>query len=221
MLKNCRIFSIIVVAALFLTACNLPQAPTEDPNAVMTIAAQTVEAKFTQSFLLTPSATFTPLLTQTPLPPAATLTPASSLTPTPTCDLAEYVTDVSVPDGTQFLSGQAFTKTWRLKNIGVCTWTSGYQVIFDNGDSMSGPATQPLAGTVAPGQSVDISVSLKAPSAAGSYRGYWKLRNATGVLLPVVAGYQGNSFFVDIKVAQPEPTQTVTLTPTPSPTAKP
>jgi hypothetical protein len=215
------LFSTLLVAVVFLAACNLPSAQQKAPNAVYTEAAQTIEAKFTQSFLLTPSATFTPLLTQTPLPPAATLTPVTSLTPTPTCDLAGYVTDVSVPDGTQFQPGQSFTKTWRLKNIGVCTWTSGYQVIFDNGDSMSGPATQALAGAVSPSQSVDISVNLKAPSAAGSFRGYWKLRNATGVLLPVVAGYQGNSFFVDIRVALPEPTQTVTVTPTPNPTANP
>jgi hypothetical protein len=124
--------------------------------------------------------------------------------------MAQYVTDVTIPDGSQFQPNQDFTKTWRLKNTGVCTWTSGYQVIFDNGDAMSGPATQALSGTVAPGQTVDLSVNLKAPAAAGSYRGYWKLRNPAGVILPVISGFQGNSFFVDIKTVPPAPTATAT-----------
>jgi hypothetical protein len=57
---------------------------------------------------------------------------------------------------------------------------------------MSGPATQALTGNVNPGETVDISVNLKAPSANGSYQGYWKLRNASGVLFA--------SFYLDIKV---------------------
>jgi hypothetical protein len=47
---------------------------------------------------------------------------------------------------------------------------------------------------------VDISVDLIAPATPGSYRGYWRIRNADGVLLPISNGYQGKSFFVDIKV---------------------
>jgi hypothetical protein len=216
-------FLLIFLAALFtLSACNLPK-PTEPPdqNAVLTIAAQTVQAQFTLNALLTPQVTFTPLATGTPLPPTSTNTPPNTPSPTPLCDLALFVTDVTVPDGTVFQPGETFVKTWRLKNNGVCTWNSGYQVIFDSGDSLSGPATQALAGTVAPGQSVDLSVTLKAPSFAGAYRSYWKLRNAAGVLIPVANGYQGAAFFVDIKVVLPTSTPTATLTPTPTPTTTP
>ncbi|MCX6066751.1 MAG: NBR1-Ig-like domain-containing protein [Chloroflexi bacterium] len=212
MLHKFRSVSILTIIMLFLSACNLPQAASDDPNTVMTVAAQTIEAKFTQKSLLTPSATFPLPVTQTPAPPSQTPAPVNSVTPTAMCDLALYVTDVSVPDGSPFLANQAFTKTWRLQNNGTCTWTSGYQVIFDNGDSMSGPATQALAGSVAPGQTVDISVNLKAPATTGSFRGYWKLRNPSGVLVPIANGYQENSFFVDIKVIPP----TATVTPTSS-----
>jgi hypothetical protein len=55
-------------------------------------------------------------------------------------------------------------------------------------------------GTVTPGQEVDISVTLTAPATAGSYRGYWRIRSASGVLIPVLGGTQGKSFFVDIEV---------------------
>ena len=235
--RSLRVFSSFCLAVLFLSACNLPQAPTVDPNAIKTEAAQTIEAGLTQTALKTPSVTPPPPATLTPLPPSVTPTAANSPTPTSICDLAQYVTDVSVPDGTPFLANQAFTKTWRLKNVGVCTWTSAYQVIFDNGEAMSGPATQPLIGTVSPGQTVDISVNLKAPASLGAFRGYWKLRNPSGVLIPILSGYQGAAFFVDIKVVPPDPTATsvpptaapgLTLVPLvpiipliPSPTPKP
>jgi hypothetical protein len=64
---------------------------------------------------------------------------------------------------------------------------------------MSG--VSPIAiGTVAPGQEVDLSVNLKAPASNGTYRGYWRVRNASGVLIPIQGGYQSKSFFVEIKV---------------------
>jgi len=47
---------------------------------------------------------------------------------------------------------------------------------------------------------VDLSINLTAPSTNGSYRGYWRIRNTSGVLIPVLGGTQGKSFFVDIRV---------------------
>ena len=57
---------------------------------------------------------------------------------------------------------------------------------------MNGPATQPLTGNVNPGQSVDVSVNLTAPATPGEYTGYYKLRDASGVLF--------SNFWVQIKV---------------------
>jgi hypothetical protein len=105
-------------------------------------------------------------------------------------------------------AGDAFTKTWRLKNIGSCTWTSGYKLVFDRGDAMGGPAeVQLTTGTVAPGQTVDVSVNLKAPAQTGTYQGYWKLRNASGVLFGW-GDKASSAFWVKIKVeaaAQQQP----------------
>jgi hypothetical protein len=61
-------------------------------------------------------------------------------------------------------------------------------------------ASPTAIGAVSPGQEVDITVTLTAPAVAGSYRGFWRIRNASGVLIPVLGGTQGKSFFVDIKV---------------------
>jgi len=216
-----KLIVILLVAVVLLAACNLPSVQQKNQNAVYTEAALTVQAELTKKVMLvTLSATFPPLATFTSVPPSPTNLPANTPTATPICDLALYVNDVTIPDGTQFLPGQTFTKTWRLRNIGVCSWTSGYQVIFDNGDLMEGPSSgQALTGTVPSGAEVDISITLKSPPAPGSYRGYWRLRNPSNVLVPVVSGYLGTSFFVDIKVVPPSSTPTVTPTVTATATA--
>lgn len=194
-----RLFRLVVLSLLLgLAACNLPATnptPTSNPEIIFTAAAQTVEAQLTQSAMLnlpssTPAPTDTPAAeapTSTPaIPPSPTPIPSATFTPTPPCDRAKFIADVTVPDDTEFAPNTTFTKTWRIQNIGSCTWTTAYALVFDRGDSMSGPASQPLAGEVAPGQTVDISVNLKAPALVGDYTGYWKLRNAAGVLFAQV-----------------------------------
>jgi len=118
------------------------------------------------------------------------------------CDWAKYVADVTVPDGTSFSAGTAFTKTWRFKNIGSCTWTTGYSLVFSSGEKMGGPDSVPLASSVAPGQTVDISVNLTVPSAAGAYRGFWQLKNASGAVFGI-GTTASSAFWVDIKVLKP------------------
>jgi hypothetical protein len=204
MFKVARNLSIsIAIIIQILSACNLPRnaTPTESSNVVLTAAALTVQAQ------LTPLAPFsTPTLplslpTSTSasfptLPPASTLPPAASATAV--CDQAQFVRDVTIPDGSQLAPGASFTKTWRLRNAGVCNW-SGYTVIFDSGDLMGDTSPQTI-GSVPAGQEVDISVNFVAPSAPGSYRSYWRIRNSSGVFIPVLGGTDGKSFFVDIKV---------------------
>jgi len=164
----------------------------------LTAAALTVEANLTQAALRnTPTAQIVQP-TDTTAPPTITLAVASATsnapaaTATQDCDDADFVADVTIPDGTVLDPNESFTKTWRLKNAGTCSWTSSYSVVFSNGDSMGGPANQALSGNVNPGQTVDISIDLKAPGTNGNYTGYWKLRNAAGVTFA--------TFYVDIKV---------------------
>ena len=40
---------------------------------------------------------------------------------TTSVDLAEFVADVTVPDGTDFTPGETFVKTWQLRNAGTST----------------------------------------------------------------------------------------------------
>jgi Ig-like domain-containing protein len=207
MSTRARIATLLLIIIFLFTACNLPSsAPaTEEPNAVFTAAALTVQAMSTTSStqitsFSTPTLPF-PQATNTavPFPTLALPTATSVIPPTASCDLAQFIKDVTIPDGTVFAPNATFTKTWRLKNVGTCTW-SGYSLVFDTGNAMGG-SSPTTVGTVSPGQEVDLSVNFTAPSTAGSYRGYWRIRNTSGVLIPVLGGTQGQSFFVDIKVA--------------------
>ncbi len=128
----------------------------------------------------------------------------TTITPVPGCDKAQFIADVTVPDGATYTPGVTFAKIWRLKNIGTCTWTTSYSLVFASGNQMGGPAAVNFPSNVAPGNTVDLSVNLTAPSTAGSYRGYWQLRNAAGVLFGLGAtAYK--PFWVDIKVSGTSP----------------
>lgn len=90
-----------------------------------------------------------------------------------------FVSDVSIPDGTVFAPGKSFTKTWRVKNTGTCDWTTDYSLVFTAGDHMNGQSIK-MPKLVQPGQTVDLSVNMIAPSANGNYGGYWQLRSQYG-----------------------------------------
>ncbi|MFZ1041220.1 MAG: NBR1-Ig-like domain-containing protein [Anaerolineales bacterium] len=200
MRKNHLVLAILVIIGAML-ACNLPaNSPSQpDPNAILTAAALTVQAQLSANNTPTlspagtaatsaPSAstpTFTPI-------PLSTSTSVPVVTATTSCDRALFITDVSYPDNTTVPAGSAFTKTWRLQNTGSCSWTPSYDVVFISDNMMNGPTVQALSGNVNPGQTIDISVNLTAPSSNGTYTGYWGLRNPSGVIF--------THFYVQIKV---------------------
>ena len=117
-----------------------------------------------------------PATTPSPLPPPNVATPAGCT------DLAGFVKDVSFPDGSPVIAGDAFRKVWRVRNAGTCTWTTGYALVFSSGERMGGDAVIPLKASVSAGSTADLGADLVAPSARGTYRGYWLLRNDKGLL---------------------------------------
>ncbi len=159
-----------------------------------------------------------PTVTGTP----PTVPPTTQTVPPSSCDKAQFIADVSIPDGTVMAPGAAFTKTWRLKNVGACAWSTSYQLVFFSGEQMGAASSAAFPKSVAMGQTVDVSINMTAPSAAGSYRGYWMFKNANGALFGI--GTQANKpWWVDIKVSGPTVTPggpTVTPTAT-GPTATP
>jgi hypothetical protein len=187
-MKPTNIPTFLIAFILFISfACNMPASQSSVEDLLLTQVAQTLTASVpvtTPTLAVSPTVTVTQGITAT-----ATSVP---------CNLASFVSDVTTPDDTVITVNNPFTKIWRLKNVGSCTWTSGYQLVFDSGDSMGGPASQQLtAGTVAPGQTIDISVNLTAPASAGTYKGNWKLREPGGQTFGLSTG----AFWVQIKAS--------------------
>ncbi len=117
------------------------------------------------------------------------------------CDKAAFIADVTIPDGTAMAGGTAFVKTWRLMNVGTCTWTTSYRLVFDGGDFMGVTSSAVnLPTSVAPGATIDLSLNMVAPLSSGTYFSYWRLRNASGVNFGVGAGGTSN-FFAKIVVS--------------------
>lgn len=216
------LLALFVLLAAGLAGCNLPRSDAPvDPD--VTQAYQTVAARLTEAATLTPPATATQAPTATPLTATATnqaTAAPSTVQPTtaPTsqtrlCDQAApgVPIDVTVPDDTQMKPGENFTKTWRLQNTGTCTWTRAYSLAVFSGDAMNAPANVPMPSNVAPGQSVDISVDLTAPTTPGTYQGNWKLRNQDGAWFGIGPG--GSSpFWVRIVVSGSAVTPSLTPT---------
>jgi hypothetical protein len=220
--KKLRLLNLLAVIALLISACNLPSSDSAQ-NIASTVAAQTVQALLSATPVMPvtvpPSVTPIPILpTLTPIPlPVNTNTPAA--TATSNCYVAQFISDITIPDGTIIAPGGAFTKTWRIKNIGSCAW-NGFSLIFDSGESMGGPATSAVA-TLNPGLEIDLSVNLTAPTTPGTYRGYWRIVTNSNVSVPIIGGAQFNkSFYVEIK-SQTATTTTPGITSTPTVTTTP
>ena len=103
-------------------------------------------------------------------------------------DMVAFIMDVTIPDNAEIEAGEAFTKTWRLRNDGTCTWDISYDLVFHHGDHMSAASAVALSGYVMSGQIVDLSIDMVSPADPGTYQGFWMLRNGDDVLFGLGAG---------------------------------
>ncbi len=212
----------LIITSL-LTACSLPVNNATPPEeAVETLAAQTLSANQTataaeeieqqatnvaqtQTALADlPTETPQPTSTQTPTP-TATSTPTQTPTETTNtvCNWAGFIEDVTIEDRSLMDESETFTKIWRLENIGTCTWTTDYEILFSSGYQMNAPDALAMPQIVAPGETVDIAIEMQAPDEPGIYTGYWLLRDDDGRYFGV--GQDTDSpFWVRIKVTEDE-----------------
>lgn len=240
MILRSRLLPFVGFLSLALSSCGLQKVSESTPTLGLTQAYQTVEAMLTQAYTPLPSTltpTLTPTIGRTPAPRAST--PLGTLFMTATSDLLIFTLtpevtvcdqaaagspiDVTIPDDTEMRPGQTFTKIWKLQNVGSCTWTTAYAAVFFYGEQMGAPEVVSLGEDVLPGQTIEISIEMVAPTNPGTYQGNWKLRNASGQLFGI--GPNGDApFWVRIIVVIPAtetPTSTSTPTLTPAPTYSP
>ena len=93
-------------------------------------------------------------------------------------DNAGFVSEGAPLDDTVLTAGQTFTKSWTIRNTGTTTWGAGYRFAFDGESQMNGANVD--APTVRPGQNWTVVVTLKAPTTANTYRGYWRMEGPKG-----------------------------------------
>lgn len=214
-----------VLGAIILMAagCNFPGELRDTSPGPATISALTVEAILTKAYV--PSETTGPTPTALPIIPGVTETesPRTSSSPQPVecTDRATFVADATIPDNTVLSPGETFLKVWKLQNSGTCTWDSSYRLSFFSGDRMGAVTEITLATIVTSGEVVDLGVDMVAPTVAGEFQGFWRLKNSQGAYFGI--GPSGDqSFWVKIAVpGTPTATFTATATSEPSDTATP
>ncbi len=176
--------SVLISLALVLSACSLFQKNAPDTSGVdQTAIAQTVVVLQTQ-LAVQPTAEIQSTATPSP---TATVPAAPTIIPTAVPVVTEGprykagpVTDVTIIDNTLMQPGATFIKTWRVENSGTAAWGANFKIVFVSGNAMGGPASQTLGKTVAPGEVIDISLSLTAPTLLDTQRGNWMLETDTG-----------------------------------------
>jgi hypothetical protein len=177
MKKNWMIVLIGTLIMAIMMACGFSFGDTglSDEEKLQTAVAATIAAN--QQVQVVPTQAQPTLAQPTLTPESAQVTPPTA-TPLP-CNKALYISE-TIPDGTEINVGQDFDKSWRLKNIGTCTWNTNYKIAFVDGNKMDGPSTKNLTQSVAPGEQYDFILDLKAPNTAGSYRGNWMVLDDQG-----------------------------------------
>jgi methionine-rich copper-binding protein CopC len=112
----------------------------------------------------------------------------------------------SHPDNTQVGAGQAFTKTWTLRNLGSnCIWDSRIKLQYVSNTAgllSTSQAAVAVSGTVQPNGTFVFSVPMRAPNSPGTYREDWKLVDANGSTIRVG---NSNTIWNQIVVLQSEP----------------
>ena len=106
-------------------------------------------------------------------PPSPAATPTATTDPD-LCNIS-HMTGETIADGTVFDAGDTFTKSWTLRNNGICDWTTDYRFVFESGDRMGGATSQALPHVVKPHDTITLSVDLTAPDDNGEYAGTWRL----------------------------------------------
>ena len=127
-------------------------------------------------------------------------------TPTAYCvNDAQFMEDLTLPDGTEVLPGAAMDKRWLVLNRGECAWGPEYRLVQIGDSRIEGPGALALYPAVAGGQAV-WQVQLVAPQEEGEFISRWRAQSPDGTLF-------GDGVYVLVVVdASP-------LTPTPIPTA--
>jgi hypothetical protein len=192
-----NIFPILACIALLASSCG---SPAQNESEIATAVALTVQAQNSLTEIAAlPTLTPVPSIENTPTPEASLTNTPAAVSANPGCVVSANLVGENPPDNTLFRPGETFLKTWTLLNTGSCTWDNSYSIVFWSGDLMGGLTTYKFPELVAPNESKDISIFLKAPDTEGTFTGYWRLQTPWGENFGV--GAKSDAFYVQIDVS--------------------
>ncbi|MCC6191853.1 MAG: hypothetical protein IT318_22725 [Anaerolineales bacterium] len=205
LLRRLRIWALALLVGV-LAACG--QTTVTPGSTASQSTAATLTATLRPVVVVTLTATTGPQPTLAPDEPPATLTalateapPEPTRTPTPTegacANDAEFVADLTVPDGAQFVPGQPIGKQWSVRNNGTCDWDAGYRLVLVSGNALGARSEVALFPARA-GATATLEMVMAAPAEPGVYTGRWQARDPGGNLF-------GDRIFITIEVVAPGP----------------
>jgi hypothetical protein len=161
----------------------------------------------------------TPQTQSTPATPSGGVDPGSPAAPTATppaspsaaCTLAARFVNETIPDNTQFAPGEQFVKTWTLQNVGSCTWTAEFALVYVRGEQMNGTSPSPIGQSVQPEDTIQVFLPQTAPAAPGEHQGFWMLSDEGGKQFGLGED-AATPFWVKINVVAGLPTSTAPTT---------
>lgn len=108
---------------------------------------------------------------------------------------AEFIEDVTIPDGSNLSPGDTVAKVWRLRNTGTTPWPAGLKIRPVGGSpNYFIPSSLDVSlPSVAAGASIQISVDVLVPPTPSRYVSYFKLESHTGDVF-------GPRFWIDFSV---------------------
>jgi hypothetical protein len=79
----------------------------------------------------------------------------------------------------QYPADSSFSKQWLVTNSGNIPWPESCTLEYITGDQLGGPRSMP-APSLAPGQTIDVSLTFRTPSQPGDYAGSWQMSTNEG-----------------------------------------
>ncbi|MGB7539385.1 MAG: NBR1-Ig-like domain-containing protein [Anaerolineales bacterium] len=105
-----------------------------------------------------------------------------------------FMGDLSFPDRSPVLRGQALEKKWKVRNGGLCDWGPEYRFRWVGGAVLSERKEFALYPAAAGSEAV-VSIALTAPLAAGEYISSFRAFSPLGIAF-------GDTLYIDVVVAK-------------------
>lgn len=103
-----------------------------------------------------------------------------------------FVSDITIPDGTPVHANEIITKTWRLKNIGTCTITKNYKIVWADTTFVNPQKLFDFNTEILPGEEKEVSITFPVIG-NGKTRINFKFAGLDGV--PFQLGERGRGAF--------------------------